>query len=322
MTQTIGTHPPKLDPHAVLNIRKDPAYYAKSACSGALAACFTHFIMVPMDVVKTRMQLSKSIYPNTRSAFRTIWAKEGLRGLSLGLGPTNYGYLTQGFFKYGLYEFFKTNFAKLVGQEKAERNAFFLYLAAGMTAEAIADVFLTPFEAIRIRLVSNPMYASGTFSGIGLMARTEGMRGLYKGFIPLVMKQVPYTAVKLATFEMMEELFYDHLISIPRQDLSNVAQLGVTTASGLVGGVASAIASHPADTLLTKINASKQGFWSIVQSVSFSNIWAGLMPRMGMVGVLAALQLLVYDAAKVTLFGLPTSQGIKKSKPINIRVRE
>lgn len=290
---------------------RDPSFYGKAALSGSIAACFTHFIMVPMDVVKTRMQISKLQYPDTRSAFRTIWKSEGIRGLLLGLGPTNYGYFTQGFFKYGLYEIFKSTFPKVIGQERAERNAFCLYLVAGMTAEAIADIFLTPFEAIRIRLVSNSDYTKGTFQGIRDITRLEGRIGLYKGLIPLMMKQVPYTAVKLATFEMMEELFYDHLISTPRDNLSNSTQLAVTMVSGLVGGVASAIASHPADTLLTKINASEHGVWAALKGTSWQGIWAGLVPRMGMVGVLAALQLLVYDASKVTLFGLGTSRGIK-----------
>lgn len=295
-------------------LTKDASFYLKSAASGGIAACFTHFIMVPVDVVKTRMQLDTTAYPNSRTAFRTIFGNEGVRGLTLGLGPTNYGYLVQGMFKYGLYEFFKTNFTTILGQERAESNVHLLYLTAGMTAEAIADVFLTPFEAVRIKMVSEPNYARGTLGALRKVISTEGMRGLYKGFAPLVMKQVPYTAVKLTVFEATEVLLYDHLIPTPRHDLSNLSQLGVTTLSGFVGGVASAIASHPADTLLTKINVARGGLWKVIRQVGFGGLWAGIFPRMGMVGVLAALQLLVYDAAKVTLFGLPTSQGIKAHK--------
>lgn len=289
-------------------LKKDPSFYFKSAASGSIAACFTHFIMVPVDVVKTRIQLSPNTYASTAAAFRTILANEGLRGLALGMGPTNFGYLTQGAFKYGLYEWFKTNLPKVIGQERAERNATLLYLLAGMTAEAIADIFLTPFEAVRIRMVSQPSYASGTFSGMSKILANEGLSGLYKGFAPLVMKQVPYTAVKLATFEACEEVIYSYF---RREEMSNYSQLVVTTVSGFVGGVVSAVASHPADTILTKVNVSKDGLWTVLKQTGIGGLWSGLVPRMGMVGVLAALQLLVYDSAKVTLFGLPTSQGIK-----------
>lgn len=292
------------------DVQKKTSFYWKSAASGAIAACFTHVIMVPVDVVKTRMQLAPGIYPNTRTAFRTILKGEGLRGLSLGLGPTNYGYLTQGAFKYGLYELFKANFPRLIGQERAEQNRLLLYLTAGMTAEVIADIFLTPFEAVRIRMVSEPTFARGTLNGIFKITTTEGIVGLYKGFAPLVMKQVPYTAVKLTTFEACEEVIYDRLP--PREQLSKGIQLMITTISGFIGGVASAVASHPADTLLTRINVKKGGMWAVLRETGFMGLWAGLLPRMGMVGTLAALQLLTYDAAKVTLFALPTSQGIKQ----------
>lgn len=319
MTGTAG--PVTVNAGAIAALQKDAAFYGKSAVSGGIAACFTHFIMVPVDVVKTRMQLSPSTYPSTRAAFKTIRVHEGIRGLTLGLGPTNYGYLVQGMFKYGLYEYFKANFAKALGQERAEKNIHLLYLTAGMSAEAIADIFLTPFEAARIRIVSQPGYATGTVGAIRKIVSTEGVSSLYRGFAPLLMKQVPYTAVKLTVFEAVEEIIYGRILTRPRQELSNLAQLGVTTVSGFIGGVASAIASHPADTVLTKVNVTEGGLWSVLKQTGFTGIWAGLMPRMGMVGVLAALQLLVYDAAKVTLFGLPTSQGIRTpptmSKSIN-----
>lgn len=298
--------------------KRTPLFYAQSACAGSLAACFTHFIMVPLDVLKTRMQLDKVAYPNTGTAFRILWAREGWRGLTLGLGPTNWGYLTQGSFKYGLYEIFKGALPGMVGQQTAERAAFWLYLGAGMGAEAVADVFLTPFEAVRIRLVADPTYARGTWNGIRRVIQQDGLRGLYRGFVPLLMKQVPYTAVKLATFEMVEEVLYDHLP--PREQLSSSQQLAITTISGFVGGVASAIVSHPADTLLTRVNNGQgMSLWKALQG---TNIWAGLVPRMGMVGVLAALQLLTYDATKVLIFGLPTSQGIKKHHVADLEERK
>ncbi len=79
---------------------KDSSYYLRSAVSGAIAACTTHVIMVPVDVIKTKMQLNPSQYSTTRGAFGRIVSTEGVAGLMHGLGPTNHGYLTQGFFKY------------------------------------------------------------------------------------------------------------------------------------------------------------------------------------------------------------------------------
>jgi solute carrier family 25 phosphate transporter 3 len=56
--------------------------------------------------------------------------------------------------------------AKSMGVEKAWENRFPIYLAAAAGAEFIADVFLCPLEATRIRLVSNPQYASGLITAM------------------------------------------------------------------------------------------------------------------------------------------------------------
>lgn len=74
-----------------------------------------------------------------------------------------------------------------------------IYLAAAAGAEFVADVFLCPLEATRIRLVSDPTYASGLMSAFPKIAKQEGIiRGFYSGFTPILFKQIPYTMAKFA----------------------------------------------------------------------------------------------------------------------------
>lgn len=66
-------------------------------------------------------------------------------------------------------------------------------------AEFVADVFLCPLEATRIRLVSDPTYANGLMSAFPKIAKSEGIiRGFYSGFTPILFKQIPYTMAKFA----------------------------------------------------------------------------------------------------------------------------
>jgi len=309
-------------------------YFYKAGAAGSIACFFTHVGMVPLDVIKTRMQISRQLYPNFLTATKVILAKEGAGGLALGFGPTLYGYSAQGALKYGLYEYFKVKYASMVGHDIAHNHASAVYLAAGMTAEAIADVALTPMEAIRIKLVSQPNYARGTFSGLYKLAQEQGLRGWYQGFVPLVLKQVPYTAVKFCVFEATLKGI-DAVLPHPRAEYNKRVQLGITFAAGFVGGVAGAAASHPADTLLTAVNVRSEdaaahthggpapSVWSSLRAASselgWSGIWRGLFPRMGMVGVLAAFQLWIYDAAKVMVFHLPVTQGIPSLQHAQVR---
>ena len=121
--------------------------------------------------------------------FRQVIANEGAGALLTGFGPTFAGYFLQGAFKFGGYELFKQQFINYLGYESAVKNRTAVYLASAATAEFFADIALCPLEATRIRLVSEPTYASGLVSGFGKMARQEGIGAFYSGFGPILFKQ-------------------------------------------------------------------------------------------------------------------------------------
>lgn len=114
---------------------------------------------------------------------------EGAGALLTGVGPTFAGYFLQGALKFGGYEFFKQQWINQLGYETAANNRTAVYLASSATAEFFADIALCPLEATRIRLVSEPTFASGLIGGFGKIARTEGLGAFYSGFGPILFKQ-------------------------------------------------------------------------------------------------------------------------------------
>lgn len=76
----------------------------------------------------------------------------------------------------------------------------------------------------------------------------------YKGLPPLWMRQIPYTMMKFACFERTVEALYKYVVPKPRNDCSKSEQLVVTFAAGYIAGVFCAIVSHPADTVVSKLN--------------------------------------------------------------------
>jgi len=121
--------------------------------------------------------------------FRKVIANEGAGALLTGFGPTAAGYFLQGAFKFGGYEFFKKQSIDFLGYETAKQNKTAVYLASSAAAEFFADIALCPLEATRIRLVSQPTFASGLVSGMGKIASTEGIGAFYAGFGPILFKQ-------------------------------------------------------------------------------------------------------------------------------------
>jgi len=224
--------------------------------------------------------------------------------LATGLGPTVVGYFIQGWFKFGGVEFFKVNIAQSLGEQKAWDNRTAIYLGASAMAEFIADIFLCPLEATRIRLVSNPKFASGLMSGAGRLLKEEGvLRGFYSGFGPILLKQVPYTmakfAVQGAAAEAMAQAIGKNLA-----DLKGSMKLGVALGSGVIAGVCAAIISHPADTLLSKVKKAGAGgegtsmtrLGRIAKDIGFVKLCTvGLGARCVMIGTLTAGQFLLFD---------------------------
>jgi len=283
----------------------DLAYYVKGALAGGICCAVTHGALTPVDVVKTRIQLDSVKYNRGLiGGFKQIIAEEGAGALLTGLGPTVVGYFVQGWFKFGGVEFFKINIAQTIGEEAAWNNRTSIYLAASALAETIADVFLCPLEATRIRLVSQPGFANGLADGAARLLKEEGViRGFYSGFGPILFKQVPYTMAKFAVQGSAAEQIAATM-GKTTADLTGGLKLGVALASGVIAGVAAAIISHPADTLLSKVNKAGAGgsgsiasrLVNIAKEIGFARLCTvGLGPRCVMIGSLTAGQFLLFD---------------------------
>lgn len=282
----------------------DLTYYLKGAAAGGICCSITHGALTPVDVVKTRVQLDPVKY-NTGliGGFRTIVAEEGMMALTTGLGATVFGYFIQGWFKFGGVEFFKIKTVETIGEEKAWDNKTAIYLGSSAAAEFIADCFLCPLEAVRIRAVSDPEFCDGLADGFAKMMKAEGIGGFYAGFLPILAKQVPYTMAKFAVQGSVADIVYSSM-GKSAKELSNTTNIGVSLFSGTVAGVAAAIISHPADTLLSKVNKAGAGgdgpmmsrIANIAKETGFVKLCTvGLLPRCVMIGTLTAGQFGIFD---------------------------
>lgn len=293
--------------------------YVRFAFAGALCCSITHTAVVPIDVVKTRLQTNPGKYKGMIDGFKRIPAEEGAAMLLKGAGPTAVGYFLQGAFKFGFNEFFKGKFMHAAGPENAQKYRVPIWLGASACAEFIADLFLCPLEATRIRLVAQPDYGKGLVDGMGKIIRTEGFLSLYKGLSPLLLKQVPYTMAKFSVFEATSEFIYK-VLPYKKQEMSTSSQLAVSLGSGVVAGVAAALISQPADTLLSKINQEKSadGFVPtlvrIVKRLGVSGLFLGTGARAVMVGTITAGQFFIYDYCKILMGVSPEQLKAKQTQ--------
>ncbi|GAB5036320.1 mitochondrial substrate carrier family protein [Nannochloropsis oceanica] len=176
-----------------------------------------------------------------------------------------------------------------------------LVVLAGALATVIACLGVCPAEALRIRMVANAETFGETWAGA--VEQEGGAPSLWDGFPPLVVRQVLFGMMKFVVFDSVGTAIF---AAAPFLRESVASSLGVSLVSGAMAGVASAIISQPADTILSKMNAdARPGVMEAVSSILTENglggFFVGLGTRCLWSGSIISGQFLLYDVFRSLL---------------------
>ncbi|KAL6636959.1 hypothetical protein ACP70R_024531 [Stipagrostis hirtigluma subsp. patula] len=186
------------------------AWTWENAAAGAAAGFATVAALHPLDVVRTRFQVSGGRgwsevppYRNTSHAVYTIARSEGLRGLYAGFYPAVLGSTVS----WGLYFFFY-NRAKqryLQGTDDQLHPAHHLVSAA----EAGVSLCTNPIWLVKTRLqLQTPKHHASRYSGFSDALRTilkeEGFLALYRGIGPGLLL-VTHGAIQFTAYEELRK---------------------------------------------------------------------------------------------------------------------
>eukprot|EP00550_Attheya_septentrionalis_P008178 CAMPEP_0198297416 /NCGR_PEP_ID=MMETSP1449-20131203/36799_1 /TAXON_ID=420275 /ORGANISM="Attheya septentrionalis, Strain CCMP2084" /LENGTH=653 /DNA_ID=CAMNT_0043998335 /DNA_START=228 /DNA_END=2189 /DNA_ORIENTATION=+ len=292
-----------------------PDIYTLFGVCGAAGCALTHTTVIPLDVVKTRMQTNPGEYDNIVDGALSIARDEGPMALALGAQATIAGYLWYGLSVYPSYTFFKTFIGKtLLSPEIAMLHVNDVALVSGALAAVIASLLLTPLEAARIRTVADPdTYRSlGLFGTLGVIANenpSNGLKTLYAGLPSLLTRQVIFGSVKFLAFERASETI---LTSFPVLRDAVWTSLGVSLVAGGFAGVLSSVVSQPADSVLTYVARQSEGEGNfgfiegctlMVEKEGAGSLFRGLGSRCVWAGSIIAGQFLLYDVFR-SLIGI------------------
>ena len=104
--------------------------------------------------------------------------------------------------------------------------------------------------------------------------------------------------MKFASFETIVEQIYTYLPG-KKSDYNKGAQTAVAFTGGYLAGILCAIVSHPADVMVSKLNANRKAgeafgaaMSRIYGDIGFMGLWNGLAVRIVMIGTLVSYSLL------------------------------
>lgn len=121
----------------------------------------------------------------------------------------------------------------------------------------------------------------------------------------------------MAAFVVYENVLAQAYRIVDKSAMSGAAVTGINLGSGLAAGLAAAVVSQPADTVLSKINrdqgvpgeGSLRRLWRVVGETGFRGSFAGTRARLAMVGGMTAVQFAIYgDVKEVSVARAPGSR--------------
>ncbi|KAJ5232634.1 Mitochondrial carrier protein RIM2 [Penicillium chermesinum] len=192
--------------------------HAQAAIIGGFA---TATATNPIWLVKTRLQLDRAQsttgtrrYRNSLDCVQQVLRQEGIRGLYRGLSASYLG-SAETALHLVLYERLKTILANSLGSPdgkdtatQKEITSWISTTGAAGSAKFAAALIAYPHEVIRTRLRQAPMENgrpkyTGLLQCFKLIAKEEGMAGLYGGLMPHMARSIPSAIITLGVYEFV-----------------------------------------------------------------------------------------------------------------------
>ena len=155
-------------------------------------------------------------------------------------------------------------------------------VVAGM-AESITVV--TPGESIKTKIVEDRAGSQrfkSTFDAIRFIMLSQGIRGFYRGLVPVMMKQSSNALVRFTSYHMI----FDGIETV----FQRAQYFGLRAPiSGALAGVITVYATMPFDTVKTKMQCLGTGgankgtlqcFAFTIRESGVSGLWKGTTPRL------------------------------------------
>ncbi|KAI0009892.1 mitochondrial carrier [Xylariaceae sp. FL0662B] len=186
---------------------------------GGIAGITSVFFTYPLDIVRTRLSIQTASFaalgnqqkdklPGMWTTMGSMYKNEGgIRALYRGIIPTVAGVAPYVGLNFMTYEFVR----KYLTPDGEQNPNAGRKLLAGAVSGAVAQTCTYPFDVLRRRFQINTMSGMGyQYKSIGdaikVIVAQEGLRGLYKGLMPNLLKVAPSMAANWLSFEVTRDL--------------------------------------------------------------------------------------------------------------------
>ncbi|KAK9881556.1 hypothetical protein WA026_016433 [Henosepilachna vigintioctopunctata] len=176
--------------------------------AGALAGAISQSSIYPFEVLKTRLALRKTgQYSSMVDAAIKIYKREGFHSFYRGYLPNILGIIPYAGIELAMYETLKKKYLMSAHSSKEEPNVYILLACSGASC-TLGLLCTYPLALIKTKLqakTTKPSAVSMT-EVIKEVIRTAGVRGLYRGLTPNLIKVIPSVCIGFVVYEYSSRL--------------------------------------------------------------------------------------------------------------------
>ncbi|KAI4346710.1 hypothetical protein L6164_007583 [Bauhinia variegata] len=252
--------------------------------------------LYPVSVVKTRLQVATkdTVERNAFSVIKGLLRTDGVPGLYKGFGTVITGAIPARIIFLTFLETTKVSAFRLLEPFRLSETtqAAIANGVAGMASSLFAQAVFVPIDVVSQKLMVQGYAGNVKYSG-GLdvarkVIRSDGIRGLYKGFGLSIMTYSPSSAVWWASYGSSQRFIWRFLQngSTNEEITPSVQKIMLVQASGgIIAGATASCITTPLDTIKTRLQVmgheKRSSIKQVVQDLIKEDGWKGLYRGMG-----------------------------------------
>lgn len=286
---------------------------SKSFIAGCLAGAVEASVTYPFEFAKTRLQLLDKASKATRNPLVLIYntAKtQGIGSVYVGCPAFIVGNTAKAGVRFLGFDTIKNLLRDPKTGELSGPRGVIAGLGAGLLESVVA---VTPFEAIKTALIDDKQSATPKYhnNGKGMLrnytalVREQGLSGLYRGVLPVSMRQAANQAVRLGCYNKIKVMVQDYTNAPKDKPLSS----GLTFVVGAFSGIVTVYTTMPIDTVKTRMQSldSKRYsstincFTTIFKEEGLKAFWKGATPRLGRLFLSGGIVFTIYEKVLTVL---------------------
>ncbi|XP_051963156.1 mitochondrial ornithine transporter 1-like [Xyrauchen texanus] len=196
----------------------------QKACSGSVASIFSSMVLCPTELVKCQLQAMHEMEASgkiTSGQKSTVWSvvrnvirTNGPLGFYQGLSTTIVREIPGYFCFFGGYELSRSMFAQYMGRDKEHIGVVPLMFSGGFGGACLWLV-VYPIDCVksRIQVLSLAGRQEGFLKTLMGILRNEGVRPLYSGLTPTMIRTFPANGALFLAYELSRKMMmqqFDH----------------------------------------------------------------------------------------------------------------